>query len=277
METGGLEVDVPQPNLWRSRIWVFTAGVASVIAAILVTIVASAQGVSAGVVVLAYGTILVGAGVGVTELVSRYKDAPAPVLRSGPGLLYMALNAAASLTAFVLIRAMGWTFGIESGSNSTALLTTQFLVAAFGAAALFRSSLFTVRMGNQDIGVGPSAVLTTALSSTDRAVDRDRARLRGAEVVQVMQNVDFEKASINLVPYCFQVALQNVSTAEQMAVASLVNSLRQDQTGLSPRVKSMVLGAALMSIVGYDVLYWSVIRLCEEIRYPDVDECVPER
>src|SRR4051812_5815252 len=68
------------------------------------------HGVSSSVILLAYAAALLGAGVGATELISRYKDAPRAVIGGFPGLGYMALNAIASLAAFVIIRLMNWRF-----------------------------------------------------------------------------------------------------------------------------------------------------------------------
>ena len=122
---------------------------------------------------------LLGAGVAVGELVTRYRDAPSSTLRSGPALLYTALNAAASLAALALVHVFGWQFGVSS-SNPEAVRWTQVLVAGFGAMALFRSSLFIVKVGGQDLGIGPGGVLQSLLAAADRGVDRWRGTQRDA-------------------------------------------------------------------------------------------------
>ncbi|MDA0160413.1 hypothetical protein OM076_09060 [Solirubrobacter ginsenosidimutans] len=77
--------------------------------------------------------------------------------------------------AFGVIQAFGWRFGLDATASETAVATLQVIVAGLAAAARFRSSLFTTRVGNQDVGVGPSALLDTLLNAVDRAVDRRRA------------------------------------------------------------------------------------------------------
>ncbi|MGA3044104.1 MAG: hypothetical protein ABSF54_25290 [Bryobacteraceae bacterium] len=148
---------------------------------------------------------LLGALVGGTELVSRYRDAPQTALVTRPALLYVLLNLAASVIVLAFVRAFGWKFG-ATGPN---LRWTQVMVAGIGAMAFFRTSLFTVRAGDRDIGVGPGSFLQTLREAADREVDRVRAHARGATVAKRMQGVDFQRAVQVLVPYCLAL-MQNV-------------------------------------------------------------------
>src|SRR3982750_2744912 len=132
--------------------------------------------------------VAIGASVGIGELVARYRDDPTRALGSFPALIYVVLNAAAAAGALALVQAFGWKFGAADGSSE--LRWTRVLVAGFGAMALFRSSLFTARVGNQDVGVGPSTFLQVVLTAADRAVDRRRARARARDVSQAMKGVD---------------------------------------------------------------------------------------
>src|SRR5207249_7959686 len=124
------------------------------------------------------------------ELVARYRDAPGSALRNAAAGLYLAINAAAAVAALGLVQAFNWTFGAGGGSE---LRWTRVLVAGFGAMAIFRSSLFIVRAGEQDVGVGPSGFLQVVLNATDRAVDRRRAGARAGEVSRAMDGVSFDK------------------------------------------------------------------------------------
>jgi hypothetical protein len=47
---------------------------------------------------------------GISELVSRYRDAPKAALYTKPAQVYVALNVVASGLALALIRGYGWTF-----------------------------------------------------------------------------------------------------------------------------------------------------------------------
>lgn len=213
---------------------------------------------------LAVGAAIFGGVVGATELADRYRDRPWEVIK-GAGRLYVALNAGAALAAFVLIRALGWRFGIDAAAgDSGALRATQLLAAGFGSVALFRSSLFTVRAGDQDIGIGPSAVLTVVLRAADRAADRARGIERSTEIQDIMAGVAFAKAAEILPMYCFQAGLQNVSEDEQRDVGSAVKSLKESAV-INDGMKALMLGATLLTIVGPDMLREAVRALADSI------------
>jgi hypothetical protein len=204
---------------------------------------------------------LIGALVGLGELVARYRDAPGTALRNGAAALYVGINAAAALAALGLIHAFDWTFGAETPD---ALQWTRVLVAGFGAMAIFRSSLFIVRAGEQDVGVGPSGFLQVVLNAADRAVDRGRAGARAGEVSRAMDGVAFSKAAEALPSYCLAL-MQNASEEEKVALAHQVTLLRDAH--MEDRAKSLALGLALMNVVGRGVLEAAVLTLREEIRH----------
>lgn len=142
--------------------------------------------------------VLLGVLVGIAELVSRYRDAPRAALYNRPAGLCIALNGAASALALALIHAFGWKLGATAG----AVRPTQVLVAGIGAMAFFRTSLFTVRAGDKDVGVGPASFLQIFLAAADREVDRVRARSRSDLAGRLMDGLDYRKASVGLVAYC---------------------------------------------------------------------------
>jgi hypothetical protein len=128
--------------------------------------------------------------VGLGEIVGRYRSDPLWALRHSIfAWLYVAVNAAAGVGALFLIRSFGWTFG-----QTHHLTLWRILVAGFGAIALFRSSLFVARIGNSDVGVGPSLVLRQLLDFFEREVDRRSATenfppndqtLLGSELIKI--------------------------------------------------------------------------------------------
>ncbi|MGB9180908.1 MAG: hypothetical protein WCB68_16875 [Pyrinomonadaceae bacterium] len=207
-----------------------------------------------------------GALVGAGELVSRYRDEPTRALltRQGgmiPALLYVMINSVAGLAALKLIHVFGWNFGGQETQSNTRY--TQVLVASFGAMALFRSSFFTLRVGGQDMGVGPSSVLKILLDATDRAVDRRRARGRSGEVSQIMKAVSFAKASEVLPAYCIAL-MQNLSQEDQRQLGNQVKEL--GPSTMDDHFKSLLLGLAILNFVGIDVLKAAVDALGERIR-----------
>jgi hypothetical protein len=206
---------------------------------------------------------LLGALVGGTELVSRYRDAPQSALSSRPAWLYISLNMAASAMALGLARVYGWTFGATGPSQRW----TQVFLAGIGAMALFRTSLFTVRAGDKDLNVGPGLFLQTLRDAADREVDRARAQARGIAVAELMRGVDFEKASAILVPYCLSL-MQNVPEGELKELMSDIKTLAGNP--MDNAIKGRILGLHLMKVVGPVVLTAAVEALRGELTHTPV-------
>lgn len=203
---------------------------------------------------------LFGALVALAELISRYRDDPGRAVASLPAFIYLTVNIAASVAAFLSIRAFGWTFGATGATQ----LLTQVLVAGFGAAALFRSSLFNVTAGDQVVEVGPSAVLNVILAAADRAVDRQRARIRAERTSASMDGVSFEHGADALFMYCLA-AMQNASTQESVAIEDKMRLLKDSNNDHIPdQVKSYIFGLALATVVGDRVLAEATTRLKEK-------------
>jgi len=139
----------------------------------------------------------------------------------------------------------------------------QVLIAGVSAMAFFRTSLFTVRAGDRDVGVGPAAFLQIFLAAADRNVDRLRAGARSKAVAEIMKGVDYTKARQSLPPYCLAL-MQNVSSEDQEELGRDLDRL--DQSPAEPSVKVRLLGLELINVVGIDVLTTAVQSLGDQIR-----------
>ena len=201
-----------------------------------------------------------GALVGLGELVSRYKDAPERALVGSPSAwFYCFINAVASVVALFSLVVLDVNFG----KTSAALTWTRTMVAGFGAMAFFRTSIFTVRIGTQDIGVGPVGFLQVILGAIDRAIDRRRAAGRAGEVDALMRNLSFDKSVIALPTFCLAL-MQNLSDDDQKRLAQSLISLKQ--TDLPDGVKLRILGIYLLNAVGPVALNSAITSLGNEIR-----------
>ncbi|MEA3350428.1 MAG: hypothetical protein U9Q82_07400 [Chloroflexota bacterium] len=205
---------------------------------------------------------VLGALVGMGELISRYRDDPWDTLQRKPGLVYVGLNTFVSIAALILIRGFGWTFG----ANSDSVRWTQVLVAGFGAMALFRSSLFTVRISDQDVPVGPNSFLQIVLAAADREVDRRRATIRAERAKTIMKDVSFDNAMVSLPAFCIAL-MQNLPPNDQAELQEDVDKLAAADV-IDAEIKSFLLGAALMNYVGEDVLKAAVASLDDHIHSP---------
>lgn len=205
----------------------------------------------------------IGAFVGVTEIIARYRDAPVRALGALPAWIYVGVNAGAPLAALWSIQVFEWTFGFDGPQEAQTAELVQVLAAGFGSMALFRSSLFTVRAGDTDVGIGPAGLLQILLDAADRAVDRERANPRAEAVAVIMRGVSFEKAYAALPVFCFEL-MQNVSVEEQERFGDKVNRLVA--ADIAPEIKTLSLGLALMNVVGETVLSSAVGSLGASIR-----------
>lgn len=203
--------------------------------------------------------------IGAVEIVARYKGDPMRALRSLPAVLYIAVNVLACLIMLACLRLIqpDWLFSDLKDQPGRQWLYL-ILAAGFGAMALFRTSLFKIKTGDGDLGVGPSFLLDTLLFASDRAIDRRVASPRSDAVTGIMKEVSFERAKIALPVYCFAM-MQNVPSQEQKDVGTQIKELAV--AGLPPEVMAGNLGLLLMNVVGTDVLRQAVRDLAPYIGY----------
>jgi len=204
---------------------------------------------------------VLGALVGVGEIVARYRDAPVRTLASVPALLYLSLNSAAALLALVLVSEFKINFGFPE--NSSSLPWIRILVSGFGAMAALRSSFFTVRLGEKEVAIGMAALLQLLLDAADRAVDRTRARDRAREITTIMAGISYAKAHKALPTFCLAL-MQNLSADDQERLADGLAVL--EKAKMEDEEKALVLGLELMNHVGPRVLRAAVDSLGPRIR-----------
>lgn len=204
--------------------------------------------------------------VGSTELVARYKDNPVAALQTVPAFIYCATNAVAAILALWVLQRNDVKFDL--GGTLPADIG-QVLLAGFGTMVFFRSALFTIRVGDSDVSIGPAAVLQIILNAADRACDRLRAGPRSLGVYKIMRGVSFERAKLALPLHCFAL-MQNISTAEQTQLSQTIDALAAKV--MPDDVKAYNLGLLMMNVVGEDVLREAVNVLSTLVIGPSADE-----
>lgn len=186
--------------------------------------------------------------VGVAELVSRYRDAPGSVFKTLSAVIYLAINGAAALLALYVVEAMDWQFGGDTESQQQLF---KILVAGFGAMAFLRSSFFTLKIGEADVAVGPSAILTALLGTADRNIDRVRAvqRLKISSDVMAGFNIDRDLSALvsNV-----SAAMQNLSIEESTSLAAAAEAVKN--MNATDKDRSIALGLVLLNVAGEDLL-----------------------
>ena len=195
--------------------------------------------------------------VGYGELVSRYQDSPGRLFGASSTPVYILVNLASGMAALGIVQATG----VLKDTSPSWLF--EILLASFGAIAFFRTSLFTVRVGGTDVGIGPSALLQSLLSATDRMVDRDQAEGRAVDVAGIMRMVDYTKARAALPVLCL-ILVQSLTPSDQESLGRQIDSLDKRQD-VDDNSKSIILGVYLIRTVGPDVLERSVSALGSQI------------
>src|SRR5439155_21710565 len=173
---------------------------------------------------------VLGFSAGATEIISRYRDAPAVALLNRRGLLYSLTNAVISIAAYLLLRQ--YSDQLIPAIKGDDLATS--LVAGFGAMALARAKPFTISSGGTDTAVGPDAALSSFLSSVDRAIDRDRSTARQELVFSKIKDLDGAKLGgdweqvkgflLASIP-----SFQNLEDRERADLADTINTLANPQ------------------------------------------------
>jgi hypothetical protein len=192
---------------------------------------------------------LFGVLAGSAELLSRYRDAPFWAMSRRFGLIYLAVNAVAGVAALLAVRALDPNFG---PGDPDRVRWTRVLVAGFSAVALFRSSLFTVRVGDRDVPIGPAAALQQLLATLDREVDRHLAGRR-TTFLDGCQGLPTDPRTLRaLTAVCLGI-MQNVSPAEQNQVNQQVEAVLRN-SGFRPADRRDLVCLQLLAVVGFEVL-----------------------
>lgn len=203
-----------------------------------------------------------GAGVGASEIVSRYRDEPFNTLVTPPARWYMLLNASISAAAFFLL--VHYQGQIFSGLGQDLFLTS--IVAGFGAMVVMRSKLFSFKTegGGETFSVGPEAVLVIFLSSVDRQIDRQRAAQRQVLVFkETMQISDPANAPDFL--RAFLVSYQNLTNDEKAKINNEIKTAYASPDLKTPLLKFMAVAFAFLNIMG-EKNFKSIISLLKQFQ-----------
>ena len=187
-------------------------------------------------------TFLIGAFVGITEILSRYRDEPWKAAFSQPGVLYMAVNGLVSMGAFWIITNYQIIPSVDQAGFPAAM------AAGFGSMAVLRSKLFVYASEDgKDMSVGPEIVLDIFMTAVDKQIDRKQA-LRRQDLItsQLSEIADFDKA----IEY-FDTAIlafQHMTREATEGWATEMEKLKASE--LPEKVKIQALGYSLLNITG---------------------------
>ena len=191
-------------------------------------------------------TVVFGALVGASEIMSRYRDEPFRAIFSPPGRVYLLLNGLLSAASYLLL--LKYRATILPALSTDNLMTS--IVAGFGAMMFLRSKLFSFRTeGGESFSVGPDAVLSTFLNSVNRRVDRFLSYIR--------QEIVYNEATTILKPEdapnflaMYLTAYQNIPDDEKKVLAEDIQAVL-NRADLNDTLKLMAISFGFMNIGGY--------------------------
>jgi hypothetical protein len=242
-------------SLWPS-IWRVALALVAVIGILLLVFIIpdllKARGILISQTFIDFAIVtFLGLLVGFVEVISRYQDAPFRTTATWPALFYMFVNGAVAAIALWMVRMFGWQFMPEN-SDPQIVRWTEVIVAGLGAMAIFRSSLFVIGKEDQEVSIGPNAILDILLNALDKEVDRFRGQERAKIVKDIMEFVHYEDAIMDI-SVLSKALLQNLS-AEDNAKIDEVRKQIEIIVDIDPEVRKYLLGLRIMDVVGEDVL-----------------------
>ncbi len=192
--------------------------------------------------------IAIGGLVGGVEILGRYRYAPLRAVFTLSGCTYVVINLLAAWAAYYLIQEFN-----VLGTTAVAKDLTHVLLAGFGSLVFMRSSFFKIRVGESDIGIGPSVVLDTLLLVADRGVDRREAVKRAQDIASLVSEVsDTQLVAKMLTKYCLAL-MQNVDDKTTQQVTEAIDKIMAD--AVTPeQIKLDIAALQLGNVVGPDVL-----------------------
>jgi hypothetical protein len=192
----------------------------------------------------ALAAFLFGALVGLSEILSRYRDEPLLATVTNSGLAYLALNGVIALGAFGLLR--HYPHQLFPGLHEDIFLSA--VAAGFGAMTIFRSKLFTYKSADgNEYAIGPAIVLDTILKVIDAKIDRHRATDRQVRVFDAMHGIsDFKKVASYI--EASLLSFQNLSQDDKKRITETLLEYRTSEWPES--LKVLGLGFVFFTVAG---------------------------
>lgn len=202
------------------------------------------------------------------ELVSRYRDEPGRLFGIRVVYFYMALNIAIGCSALYLLKTFvpsDLMASVDATQTEAQQAIYRVLIAGFGGAAFFRSSIARAKLGDYEIGIGPSFAIDALLAAVDRQIDRARAMERTSKISRIMRPLPVGFAANQFADYCIA-SLQNMSAADEKTLRSRIKTVVWDEDGDQRAVvPAIIIGFVLAEYTGIDLLEKATAQLSEEV------------
>lgn len=189
----------------------------------------------------------IGMGTSLIELLSRYRDEPLKVIATSQfAWVYLLLNGLMGIGAHAVLLDSGFTT-IDTPTSRASLAVGS----GVSAALILRSRVFTARLGDEQVSIGPGYIVDQLLGIIDAQIDRRRALQRVSIVVSVMDGKDFDGSRIHA-QTMITGSRQNLSLQEQKDLANQIREVVDRK--IPDQEKSYALGFILLDFMGEEFL-----------------------
>lgn len=186
---------------------------------------------------------LIGMGTALVELLSRYRDEPIKVIATSEfAWLYLLLNGGMALGAHAILLDSDITTIDSNVSRATLAMGS-----GLSAALVLRARVFTARLGDEQVSIGPGYIVDQLLNIIDAQIDRRRALQRVSIVVDVMDGKEFDGSRIHASTMILG-SRQNLSLQDQKDLANQIREVEVRK--ISDQEKSYALGFILLDFMG---------------------------
>jgi hypothetical protein len=189
----------------------------------------------------------IGMGTSLIELLSRYRDEPIKVIATSQfAWVYLLLNGLMGIGAHAVLLDSGFTT-IDTATSRASLAVGS----GVSAALILRSRVFTARLGDEQVSIGPGYIVDQLLGIIDAQIDRRRALQRVSIVVGVMDGKDFDGSRIHAATMITG-SRQNLSLQDQKDLANQIREVVDRK--IPDQEKSYALGFILLDFMGEEFL-----------------------
>jgi hypothetical protein len=201
--------------------------------------------VTAGSLVAFLLAVSIGAGLGLSELLSRYKWALGSILWSRAGWAYLAINGGVAALAYKA--ALDWGVGTALAGKPE---LWRVLLVSIGAMFFLRSSLAQVRFGNHEVGIGLVTILEVFSRRAERRLDQVVTRQHWESVGQACSLLTYKATKSHLVAVS-EVALASQDEREREAFRAMAAKI--DDMPVDDETRMRLLAMVLGNMLGRDL------------------------
>lgn len=185
----------------------------------------------------------IGMGTALVELLSRYRDEPLKVIATSEfAWLYLLLNGGMALGAHAIL--------LDSDLaqiDTTVSRATLAMGSGLSAALVLRARVFTARLGDEQVSIGPGYVVDQLLGIIDAQIDRRRALQRVSIVVALMEGKEFDGSRVHASTMILG-SRQSLSLQEQKDLANQIREVEVRK--IDDQEKAYALGFILLDFMG---------------------------